>query len=449
MSYTVGGGAYFYTRLMEYLVSQKNIKVGIIDFYDGLFPEYVKEMHSDWDIHHVNINDFEWNLEDNSVIFCPLEWTCLIHRTPAKNVRIATIVWESEIGWNILFEKKELKELSQLVNTKDAVCFIDTSLVKVVRKQLKTDFKDVVLPLYAEMHSEKFIHKQVNPNEINLIWLGRLSPTKIMSLENIIKNFALYDTDKKKKFHIIGDGNALEALKEFCKQFSDIEFIFLGVMTGDKLDDYLKTKTDLAIAMGTSCLNCADLGLPSIWAHECPTPFFCDQFVWMYEQVGYNLSSSAYPQYRSGQERFFGDMMDDCFKKNKLTKIAAQCRDYARKAHGDINLVGGKFFDIISNSGVYYEDLKKIFKKMPYNQVRVKRLKIFGVTVYKTETFYNTKRFYLFGFKFLTIKQEGNTKKVHLFFISIKSVNFGGYTFPDITNRALRYTNKKQKRSNA
>ena len=467
MSYTVGGGTYFYTRLMEYLVERKNVKVGIIDFQDALFPEYVHETHPDWNVHHVNIKDFSWELEDNSVIFCPLEWTCLLHKTSAKNVRIATIIWESEIGWRIVFEKRELKKLSGLVKEKDAVCFIDTSLAKFVKKtQLKTDFKETVLPLYAETHTENFIHQQVNPDEINLVWLGRLSPTKIMSLENIIQNFSLYKTDKRKRLHIIGDGNAINPLKEFCRKFPDIEFIFCGVMTGENLKEYLQTKTDIAVAMGTSCINCADLGLPAIWAHEWPYPYFCDQFMWMHEQEGFNLSSSYPVEYRCGKEKCFQDMLDDCFVNGRFSEIAEKCRDYARKNHGNIETVGQKFYDIISATRLNYEDLKRLFKKMPYNQLRVNRLKLFGLTIYKTVRFYDATSFYFMGIKIFKIKRSGDVTRFYFMGIKIfkikrsgdvirfyflfmplpiKLTRFGGFSFPDITNRSLRYTSNENK----
>lgn len=447
MSYTVGGGMYFYTRLMEYLVERKNVKVGIIDFQDGLFPEYVHETHPE-NVHHVNIKDFSWELEDNSVIFCPLEWTSLLHKTSAKNVRIATIIWESEIGWKIVFEKRELKKLSLLVKEKDAVCFIDTSLAKFVKDtQLKTDFKETILPLYAEMHAEKFEHSQVNPSEINLVWLGRLSPTKIMSLENIVQNFSLYKTDKKKRFHIIGDGNAINPLKEFCRKFPDIEFIFCGVMVGEELKEYLQTKTDIAVAMGTSCINCADLGLPAIWAHEWPYPFFCDQFVWAHEQTGFNLSSSYLREYRRGKEKCFQDMLDECFVNGRLSEIGEKCRDTVRGDHGNLQTIGQKFYDIISGTKLCYEDLKKLFKKMPYNQLRVNRLKLFGLTIYKTIQFYNVTSFYFMGLKIFKIKHSGDVTRFYFLFmpLPIKLKRFGGYSFPDITNRSLRYTSNKNK----
>ena len=76
--YCRGGGTTFFFSLIEYLLAYTDIKIGIIDFPDGIMARTAKKFYSTEDIDYINDNAAVWDLEDNSCIFTPTERLALM-----------------------------------------------------------------------------------------------------------------------------------------------------------------------------------------------------------------------------------------------------------------------------------------------------------------------------------------------------------------------------------
>lgn len=238
--YLVGGGETYVCRMMEYLIAYTDVKIGIIDFKDGMLSRTCKKFFPDEDIHYVDYEKNDWHLDDDSVIFAGADHLGCVKNIEGKNIRIQINVWESVFGWDILFEPRTKRAVAKLLKETNGAAFIDIGCYSAACKQLKQKFKELYMPLFFHTPEYAFYPKETPENEINLVWLGRFAGSKELSIYNIIENFAAYKTDKKKVFHLIGNGPLEDKIKNYAKKYEqEIRFIFPGVLTGEELPKYL------------------------------------------------------------------------------------------------------------------------------------------------------------------------------------------------------------------
>ena len=134
--YGVRGGANYLLRIINYLLENSNISVGLIDFKDG----YMAEKLIDKNIKFIDYEDYVWNLEENSAVFCPAERIVLLkgllNKKNLSNIKIVSTIWETKIGWKILYLKNKLKDFSKLLFETNSVSFMDLGCKHATEKQL-------------------------------------------------------------------------------------------------------------------------------------------------------------------------------------------------------------------------------------------------------------------------------------------------------------------------
>ncbi len=445
-SYAVGGGDIFYFRLIDYLLHYTDIKVGIIDFADGILTRTVQKFFANDDIDCIDYMQSDWPLENNSCIFCPLDRIGCIKNIEAKNVKIVDYFWNTDVGWSILFEKNVFKKLSKLLYETNACAFMDYGCYAYACQAFKQNFTKQYIPLFFYNDSTVKINKESHEDEINLVWLGRISSSKTFSLMNVIENFYAYPTKKKKILHIIGNGIDLDNLKLYCKKYENcIQFIFTGVLTGNNLNEYLLKNADVGVAMGTSLLNFASIGLPVMAAHEPRGFFHSDKFQWLFNVYEYCLGSPIEendifaPMFQNIS--CFNDMLDDISLYGKKDELGQKCKFYFEQIHGNLKGVGETLVNSLSRTKLTSEMLKKCFKFIPYGGeqgIAVHYFKILGIK-FKVIHHRNKMRVY-FG-KLCLAKLVRNPEEIKYYVLGLrllKSKWWGRYSFPSITSEQIK-----------
>lgn len=160
--------------LIEYILKAcPEIDVGVIDFRDGYIPERLKGCN----VKFINYMDKEWDIEPNSVVFCPTERLCLLK--PLKenkfrdSIKIITIVWETKIGWGCLYPPSYLRRFANLLYKTDSIMFIDLGckIATESKHQLNRTFKPKYLPLYFKLNADVEKTKSIVSNdEYNIAW---------------------------------------------------------------------------------------------------------------------------------------------------------------------------------------------------------------------------------------------------------------------------------------
>ena len=425
--YCRGGGTTFFFSLIEYLLAYTDIKIGIIDFPDGIMARTAKKFYSTEDIDYINDNAAVWDLEDNSCIFTPTERLALIKKIKGKNIRILNYFWNNDTGWRILLEKLVIKKVGKLLRKTNAVTFMDYGNWIYACRSFHQCYNKNYIPLYYRPDVTSNIKHSIKSGEINLVWLGRIAMPKANELVNIIENFHRYQTNRKKIFHIIGNGVDVDEkyVKSVVKKYKhDIDFRFTGLMVGLELTDYLVENADVGIAMGMSILNFAALKIPVICAHNHRNDILrTDEFKWFFNMVGYNLGSpTEKPFDKSDVARFeniekFDDMLNQVVVPERQRKLGEQCYEYFLATHANLEFIGQSFVTAILGTTLTYEKLKKCLLFMPYGGpagVAVHTYKIFGLPMIKVRHHDDKMRVYFCGIEIIrkTVINGHNNKQL-------------------------------------
>lgn len=438
--YGIRGGAIFFKRLASYLTEKQQIPVSFIDFSDGYLGEFC-ENNSQYTL--VNYEDFTWDLENNSVVILPIDHLCLLKKLKyeTRQVKILCVSWETKIGWNLLYSSSVLRKLAKLLSKKESVIFLDSGCHYAIEKQLKIKFSPNYLPLYHEISQNVDINSIPSSHQdINFAWLGRLSDTKCMSLLNVIDRLSEIDEVKEKNFYIIGFGPYQTKLKEKCKVYKNkINIVFMDRLVGTELNEFLIENVDVLFAMGTSMLNGAALKLPVIGVHETASFINIDKFIWLFDEEGYDLGLPDDEKRINRKAINMSEIVRLIYDQHKKRDIGSACYEYAKNNHGNIEKTGSTLLAAINRTQLFYADIKRLFRFIPFVDACVGRLVLFGIPLYKKVTLYDRKYYYLFNLKLFKLKYDSLGHALYFLGIPIwKFKKSGRYYFPNTFDRSLK-----------
>ena len=205
-----------------------------------------------------------WNLHPQNLIpsLLPISF---LRELPMNNFGVYQF---TSVFYKRLFSN--LRGYVHLLLDTDSLYFMDKSNLDFTSKYLFIDIKNQhYLPVPAlsseiEMISnEKFLLDET----IHVGWVGRLCDFKSYILVYAINKLSeIADRFNNKKFvyHIVGDGPYLKYIKNNIKVCNAVSVIFHGSLPHDKLDHFINSNFDIITAMGTSALEGAKLGKPTI-----------------------------------------------------------------------------------------------------------------------------------------------------------------------------------------
>jgi hypothetical protein len=207
---------------------------------------------------------FFWNLHPQNLIpsLLPIPF---FRELPINNFGVYKFL---SIFYKRLFSN--LRSYVQLLLDTNSLCFMDKTNLDFTSKYLFIDIKNQkYLPITAESPAiELFVNEDVLLGEtIHIGWVGRLCDFKSYILVYTINKLSeIADRFSNKKFiyHIVGDGAYLEYIKNNIKVNNLVSVIFHGSIPHNKLDKFINCNIDILTAMGTSALEGAKLGKPTI-----------------------------------------------------------------------------------------------------------------------------------------------------------------------------------------
>lgn len=112
----------------------------------------------------------------------------------------------------------------------------------------------------------------------SLVWVSRLAEEKAAIIFGLVRE--LQASRCGLSLIVIGEGPALPAIKAQAAR-AGVELETPGVISGSELDDYLRRHATLCVGVGTSAIEMAMAGLPTLVAS---VPGYCDgPFVWFHQ----------------------------------------------------------------------------------------------------------------------------------------------------------------------
>ncbi len=164
---------------------------------------------------------------------------------------------------------KQLRKFTKHLICGNGLIFMDKE--NLVSTEINTGIK-VENPVYVPIpavnnHMRISLNSATNGNPIiHLCWVGRIVDFKYFILKRLLDDLAILADISPCQFlmTIVGDGSHLQQLKIHSCCITNYEIKFVNHLEESELNKFLIQDVDLLCAMGTSALEGAKLGVPTI-----------------------------------------------------------------------------------------------------------------------------------------------------------------------------------------
>lgn len=327
----IGGVEYLIINISKQLIIENRLSVKIICPNDSIIRKELRPYNKCiiW-IQPIRNAVEKMVLHDDVVV--KMDWgsTNLFYKTKAK-----LIYWEvlPRLTTELITNKKSFFKkafLHKLINSGQFFC-MDAA----TRNALPIDAKIQVFFLPIPVKKEKQTKvTNFNTKSIKIAYVGRAVPWKIYPILSLINNFSFHDIEVE--LNLFTDNRA-EFEAYFQKECTCKEKIKFNFYINNTLDEVLQkinsNPPNLAVGMGTSALNLASLGLPTLVVDICNNIYPKDYKYCFVKDIsdfslGYDLSIDSI----NYQDRYsFSDILVLLNKQGK--EIGSSCKMYVEKHH--------------------------------------------------------------------------------------------------------------------
>ncbi len=290
----LSGGPFYLAELAKGMSMIEGYQVYYVDYLDGIAFQSLNETK----VHMIIYGEHEDFLRLNECILVTPIY-CAPH-IPQMNVKskILFLNWHNYCIKSLIntwkMNESGIQAFLEMVYRTDAVFFLDAAHRDAQNKFIKAEkgyiFPEKYVPITIK------IEKRVSPKidylcdmrYLSIAILGRLTVDKTYSIINVLKCIKSTVVDIPLKIYIIGNGEGGEKIKSFCNN-KNVTIEMKGVISGKALQAFLIDNVDVLFGMGSSVLQGAGLGLPSVIIPHNFEDFICNKFTYLHETTGYAL----------------------------------------------------------------------------------------------------------------------------------------------------------------
>ncbi len=253
---------------------------------------------------------------------------------------------------------RNLREFTEQAIAKKALWFMDQSNLDKTLKYLFTNISDVDFVPVPALGS-KLIKANAFPGKevLNFTWVGRLCDFKAYSLIYTIKKLSSLAFAQKKPIHftIIGEGPFKREISDLLVNHEWFSLEMLGSLKPETLDNYLLENTDVLTGMGTSALEGAKLGIPTILLDISYYPVKGDyKFRWLHETENFDLAHDLTQFDLKEGNLSLKYMLDDLH--NNYQALSKKALEYFLKNH-EMKIVLDKFILKVKETEMKFSDI--------------------------------------------------------------------------------------------
>ena len=254
-----------------------------------------------------------------------------------------------------------LREFTDQAIALKALWFMDQPNLDKTSKYLFRTFLDVDFVPVAVLES-KLNKSKVLPEKdtLNFTWVGRLCDFKSYILMYTIKKLSSLAFAQKKKirFLIIGEGPFKREISALNVDHEWFSIEMLGSLKPDVLDNYLMEHTDVLTAMGTSALEGAKLGIPTILLDISYYPVKGDyKFRWLHETKNFDLAHDITQFDLKEGNLTLNNMLNDLH--SNYQTLSTKALEYFLKNH-EMKIVLDKFVLKVKETGMKFSDINPV-----------------------------------------------------------------------------------------
>lgn len=353
----------------------------------------LKELAADFvhiDSEKISISELKEFLDSDDVLFLThIDNTPLLERIKGLNNKLVfySVIPDTffcygiHMNWVCNQKKAALAFVNELY-TSQALYFMDGPNVKAVYDQGGRSMEDVrYLPVPVISYTNKT--REVNPSKkLHITYLGRgNSEWKIYPVIKVLED--LNRSNIKAKLTVITDVNTMyqQMIQRFIPN-NKVEIAYINNLYGEGLEDYLYNYSSFHIAMGTSALEAAKLGIPTVLIDFSKQKFPDDYlYRWIFECKDYCLAGEIVHgvlPYREGRsleeicmallvEEDYGRISQECLAYVKSNHSIGRFVDILCKAMKETNMTTQKYCSTrFSKNMLYVKPVMNIASKMKH-----------------------------------------------------------------------------------
>ena len=247
---------------------------------------------------------------------------------------------------------------------KNGLVFMDYSTVNITKKYLRINSipDQPILPIAIDIPHKKPIIEPRKIGSTNVFWVGRVEDFKTKILLYSIDQCRKYAKSNGRKliFNIIGYGKDIDKIALRSDEYFKIEK--LGKVELESLKDKIINNADIVFAMGTSALESAVLGVPTVLLdagyRKVDNRY---RFRWVYESDGASVGHFYNIEAKVRENRWsIEDIMSQL--NDKPESIGKQCHNYVVANH-DPKIVSAHLERFILKSSLKIADVEPYMKK--------------------------------------------------------------------------------------
>jgi hypothetical protein len=350
----LGGAELLFIRVAKHLALDHSIRVGVVDYSDGFIARqlvgspveiipFTEQTRLEGFSHVVApptmlpLLDEQISVDgDARLLLWLLHPLNFLELFPGHSRTITLpIAWIKRLLYLYNLEYLRFRRKVQRLSNLNAIVYMDEENWRVNRYlfDLPTSAKrylPVPIPNAEKPTTDKV--KELSGRSLDLVWLGRLANFKVTALNHIIqeadKHTRLHQRDLT--IHVIGTGPSADKL--YKPLYAKLKSV--GVLQGKELYDYLREKTSILFAMGTSSLEGGQMGLPTVLVDASYTPFPSNyRFRWLHQTRDFTLGRvlSLDPDTSTFDGSSFDEIVNEYLK--APDELGQKAKEYVQTHH--------------------------------------------------------------------------------------------------------------------
>ncbi len=311
------------------------------------------ENHKSTKNNFIDINECDYSQFEDAIFLAPANYVFFLmeHISALKNARISLLCSDASIVERLSNQLKKSKSdfVSLIPTLKYSDCCIFAnrlSLIGAYKKGLKNVNCDYLPQTIINANnyddSVEFAKntKPVSETEINIGWLGPISPAALNVLKklsnDLLDNYNSKgeemedgtincDNVPKINIHVIGNGSVMWNM-DFSKYSPAIRFIYTGELRYEEYLAYLRRYVDVAFCVNENVLSAASCGIPVLIPIYQNKMTNTDKYVYLFNNDSYNLRWSEDELWTlSLKTTTISDIVEDIYTKNLKSEYALRC----------------------------------------------------------------------------------------------------------------------------
>ena len=259
-----------------------------------------------------------------------------------------------------VYLKHLMRRFTAILVQHRGIAFMDGENRKAAEEVIGTSIQK---PVYVPVASGP-VNRQAFKYFDSFAWLGRLADFKIPILFRTIEAAWRYSLEYKQKlnFHIIGDGPEREKVRKFAEslhsQYFEVQMV--GEIEEREIEQQLASRASVLFAMGTSALEGARIGMPTILLDFSYNQVNSDyKYNYVFEACDYTLGREIGGDGYQPGSRSLEQVINELRDPDHYQRVSDRCCQYYSYNH-DMAAVSHRLLEALRISELRYENITSL-----------------------------------------------------------------------------------------